>query len=236
MAVNLKDNLATQEQEILETRVAGPITVGQIVAEVAENYDFNGQPKYLSPLYRGLETRKYTFWVGQDAYLLKIYDQSASSGYQFRLRNVMGLEGKLKAAGIPIAESEPTKKGNHFLVINRRVTPNRSYEVAFAVSRVFPGRVLTDPSIEDVQTMAKYMAMIHQIKDYGVVPARDSWSFLLLTKAYDNDLKSESLKQDLFVITPTVEKMGLFDLNNEIKFPKALVHGDLHSFNILKNR
>lgn len=237
MIIDHKDALVVKEQEISETRVAGPITVGQIIDTVAENYDFNNKkPEHLHPLQRGLETQKYTFWAGQEPYLLKIYDQSASSGYRFRLRNVMGLEGKLKEAGIPIAESEPTKSGNHFLVIEKRLPMNRRWEIAFAVSKVFPGRALTNPSLEDVQTMAEYMAKIHQIKDYGVLPAMDSWSFLLLTKAYDNDLRKENLRQVLLGIAPTVEKMRLLDLGNETKFPKTLVHGDLHSFNILKNK
>lgn len=237
MSPESNDVLEIQQQGILETKVIGPITVGQIVAEVAKNYDFNNQrPKYLSPLYRGLETTKYTFWAGAEAYLLKIYNQEASTGYRFRLRNVPGLEQRLIDAGIPIAESLATKKGRHFLVINERVRPTRSYEVAFAVSKVFPGRALTDPTIEDVQKIAEYMARIHQIKDYGVVPAMDSWSFLLLAKAWENDLKKEGLEQDLSLIAPTVEKMRLLDFNNKTKFPKTLVHGDLHAFNILKNK
>jgi len=248
MSPESNDVLEIQQQAILETKVTGPITVGQIVAEVAENYDFNGQkPKYLSPLSRGLETRKYTFWTRQDAHLLKIYDQSASTGYRFRLRNVVGLERKLKAADIPIAESELTKKGNHFLVIDRRVTPSRSYEVAFAVSKVFPGRALTAPSLEDVQKMAEYMARIHQIKDYGVVPAMDSWSFLRFIR--DNDIYSypvpifyapkfvrNDLKDVLEVIAPIVKNLRALDLENEKKFPKTLIHGDLHPFNILKGK
>jgi Ser/Thr protein kinase RdoA (MazF antagonist) len=231
-----RDTLQLQQQEILETKVDGPITVGKIVSEVAVNYDFKGhRPQYLSPLHRGLETQKYTFWAGQQSYLLKIYERSASQGYRFRLRNVMGLEQKMISVDVPFAASLPAKNGKHFQVISETRPMNRHWEIAFAVSEIFPGRPLTNPSLNDVSKMSEYMSRIHQIEDYGVVPAMDSWSFLLLPGAFGHDLGNERLKSVLDKIEPVVAKMKKLPLDDRKKFPVALVHGDLHSFNILKN-
>ena len=59
MSPESNDVLEIQQQAILETKVAGPITVGQIVAEVAENYDFSGhKPEHLHPLPPRLRNNK----------------------------------------------------------------------------------------------------------------------------------------------------------------------------------
>ncbi|OGV90995.1 hypothetical protein A3A66_03075 [Microgenomates group bacterium RIFCSPLOWO2_01_FULL_46_13] len=232
-----EDELVRNQQAILETKIAGPITVGQIVDAVSNQYDFDGhKPENLHQLHRGLETTKFTFWAGKEPLLLKIYDSSASRPPRFRLRNVSGLETKLKEAGVPISETVETKDRHSFITLEARPTPNRKYHVAAAVSRVFPGHVLTNPSVEDVQKIAEYMARIHQIKDYGVVPAMDSWSLLRLVRAVDNHqyFPPEGLKDILTTINPTVDKVRALGLDDKKKFPQTLVHGDLHSFNILK--
>ena len=75
----LEDKLEFEQQSLLETSIAGSITLGQIVEKVADNYDFSGlKPTYLHHLPLGLEAEKYTFWIGEKPYLLKmrVYDQS----------------------------------------------------------------------------------------------------------------------------------------------------------------
>lgn len=246
MFLEPKDTLEIQQQEILESRVAGSITVGQIVEKLGENYDFNGrEPQYFSPLYLGLESQKYTFWAGKEAFLLKIYGQDLSQGNRFRLRNVMGFEQKLIAAGIPFSASLPTKDGKYFLINEARCGISHRIEVAFGISRVFPGKALTNPSLADIAKMTEYMTKIHQIEP-GVVPAVDSWSFLRFVREndiyaypvpifYNQKFVPEIFEEVLKKIMPTVKAMRKLNLEDRSQFPKTIVHGDLHSFNILKN-
>jgi Ser/Thr protein kinase RdoA (MazF antagonist) len=75
---------------------------------------------------------------------------------------------------------------------------------------------------------------MHSIKQYGVVPAMDSWSLLRLVQTFDKDSQDENLAAVLRAVGPTVEHVRALALDDEKIFPKALVHGDLHPFNILK--
>lgn len=235
-----KDNepidLVTQQQEIRATKVCGPITVGNVVDRIPVDYNFNGQAiENLHPLTRGLETQKYTFWCENELYLLKIYSQSLSHGYRFRLRNLGGLERKLKQAGVPLPETIRTTEGYFFSVIKRVATPNLEYSAAFSISKIFLGSALENPTTEDVQQLSFFMARIHNIKDFGVVSALDNWSILKLVQTYDRGSYKEGLREYRAVVKPIVEAVRNLGLGDKTRFPHTLIHGDLHKFNILKS-
>lgn len=234
MLMNAETEDVTQAA-IKETKVAGPITVGDVLEKVSEKYDFSGnKPKNLHPLHRGLETTKFTFWVGPELLLLKIYDRSASSPPRFRLRNLRALENALNGAKVPISETVQTREDNSFVSLERRVTPNSAFHVVASVSKIFPGHALEHPTLEDVKAITRYIAMMHQIRDYGVVPAMDSWSLLRLVQTFDLDSRDENLGAVLGAVGSTIENVRTLALDDDKAFPKALVHGDLHPFNILK--
>lgn len=236
MSVDFQEPVPSQSS-IRETKVAGPITINDILGKVSQEYDFGGNdPENLHPLHRGLETIKYTFWSGPELLLLKIYDREASAPPRFRLRNQPALENVLQAAGIPISKTVPTKDGKSFIVFDKPTTPATTHYVAAAISKIFPGNALQNPTIEDARAMAKYMAMMHQIKDYGVVPAMDSWSLLRLVTAFDRDKGVTELQNIRDSLASTVNEVKTLELDDGSKFPKALVHGDLHPFNILKDQ
>lgn len=77
------------------------------------------------------------------------------------------------------------------------------------------------------------------MKDVGIVPTFDSWSLLRLVQKYDESVNqsdsSKKLIQDLKRISSVVMVVRKLDLENEKRFPKGFVHGDLHSDNILKD-
>lgn len=225
-------------EEIFETKVSGAITLGEVSEVVFQSYDLgDGNLNNFQQLKRGLETTKFTFSVGASEYLLKIYNESTSRPPRFRLRNISGLERKLKETGVPLATTLRNKDGSSFVSIEKRIRPNKTDYAAVSVMEVFKGEALLDPSVEDIQKIVGYMAKIHSMKDYGVVPAMDSMSLLRLVEYFDREKYSNnvSIQKILSQIEPVVEEMRGLDLNNESAFPKTLVHGDLHSFNILKS-
>ncbi|OGM22368.1 hypothetical protein A2961_00695 [Candidatus Woesebacteria bacterium RIFCSPLOWO2_01_FULL_39_21] len=258
----LEDKLEFEQQSLLETSIAGSITLGQIVEKVADNYDFSGlKPTYLHHLPLGLEAEKYTFWIGEKPYLLKmrVYDQSEIKRAEYIIQSTHVVERKLEDAGVPIVKTAPTKNWNskindydRFITLRTETAASSPLLIAVSISPVFVGRYLENPDVVDVQEITRFMAKFHQTEGYGIVPAEDSWSLLRLTEAYENDSSNENLRQTLKTITPVVNEFRVlkyqFDMPEYLYhsftgrtlgkrqgvFPKAFAHGDLHPGNILK--